>query len=294
MVNELNNASALIFFTGSSHDKEWNGFARLGHCRSSVALCEPILQLFSKWNAGPVDLLCKYLHLIIWCRVFQYSLHQLLSPITNQEKCEYTNRKYKSIIFVRLSVKFHLLFPILALNYIKFRIHFSSSKYVSVFLLLRSIIREITQNEIKLLCISALVLKLYDLKTWFTGRFLKKNHKYNHLKRKTVYEWPEGWSANYDEVVLYFQIYVIQDIIRYCMAVCQQICQFLGIYCFDIVTPFPKKTTKNSWEESLAASKQTRWLGNRETCARNTCRNVLFFLHIYVWIHVVCTIILFS
>lgn len=41
-------------------------------------------------------------------------------------------------------------------------------------------------------------------------------------------------------------IYVIQDTIRYCMAVCQQICQFLGIYCFDIVTPFPKKTTKNS------------------------------------------------
>lgn len=75
------------------------------------------------------------------------------------------NRKYKSIVFVGLSVKFHLLFPILAVNYIKFRIHFSSSKYVSVFLLLRSIIREITQNEIKLLCISALVLKLYDLKT---------------------------------------------------------------------------------------------------------------------------------
>lgn len=91
--------------------------------------------------------------------------------------------------------------------------------------------------------------------------------------------------------VLYFQIYVIQDTIRYCMAVCQQICQFLGIYCFDIVTPFPKKTTKNSWEESPAASKQTRWLGNRETCVRSICRNVLFFLHIYVW--KVCTIILF-
>lgn len=43
------------------------------------------------------------------------------------------NRKNKSIVFVGLSVKFHLLFPILALNYIKFRIHFSSSKYVSVF-----------------------------------------------------------------------------------------------------------------------------------------------------------------
>lgn len=35
-----------------------------------------------------------------------------------------------SIVFVGLSVKFHLLFPILALNYIKCRIHFSSSKYI--------------------------------------------------------------------------------------------------------------------------------------------------------------------
>lgn len=70
-----------------------------------------------------------------------------------------------------------------------------------------------------------------------------------------------------DEAFLYFQIYVIQDIIRYCMAVCQQICQFLEIYCFDIVTPFPKKTTKNSWEEAPAASRQTRWMVSRETSA---------------------------
>nr|XP_022287883.1 choline/ethanolaminephosphotransferase 1-like [Crassostrea virginica] len=42
-------------------------------------------------------------------------------------------------------------------------------------------------------------------------------------------------------------IYVTQDIVRYCMAVCQQISQFLQIYCFDIVTPHPgKKSPKNS------------------------------------------------
>ncbi|XP_048728158.1 choline/ethanolaminephosphotransferase 1-like [Ostrea edulis] len=41
--------------------------------------------------------------------------------------------------------------------------------------------------------------------------------------------------------------YVSQDILRYCMAVCQQICQFLGIYCFDIVTPYHgKKSGKQS------------------------------------------------
>ncbi|XP_062619874.1 choline/ethanolaminephosphotransferase 1-like [Saccostrea cucullata] len=41
--------------------------------------------------------------------------------------------------------------------------------------------------------------------------------------------------------------YVSQDILRYCIAVCQQICQFLEIYCFDIVTPYPvKKSSKQS------------------------------------------------
>lgn len=80
--------------------------------------------------------------------------------------------------------------------------------------------------------------------------------------------------------VLYFQIYVIQDIIRYCMAVCQQICQFLGIYCFDIVTPFPKKTTKNSWEESLAASKQTRWLDSRDVCKKHLPKCFILFTYL--------------
>lgn len=62
-VNELDIFDKWICFnfTGSSHDKEWNGLAGLGDCRSTVALRKPILQLFSKWNAGPVDLLCKYI-----------------------------------------------------------------------------------------------------------------------------------------------------------------------------------------------------------------------------------------
>lgn len=64
------------------------------------------------------------------------------------------------------------------------------------------------------------------------------------------------------------------------MAVCQQICQFLGIYCFDIVTPFPKKTTKNSWEESPAASKQTRWLDSRDVCKKHLPKCFILFTYL--------------
>jgi hypothetical protein len=56
-----------------------------------------------------------------------------------------------------------------------------------------------------------------------------------------------------------FQFYVSQDILRYCMAVCLQICQFLEIYCFDIVTPYHrKKSSKQSWRNVSAFNKGGR------------------------------------
>ncbi|KAJ8299394.1 hypothetical protein KUTeg_023454 [Tegillarca granosa] len=40
-------------------------------------------------------------------------------------------------------------------------------------------------------------------------------------------------------------IYVVQDMLRYSYYVCNEICDFLGIFCFDIITPHPKKNNKN-------------------------------------------------
>ncbi|KAK3101546.1 hypothetical protein FSP39_004372 [Pinctada imbricata] len=45
-------------------------------------------------------------------------------------------------------------------------------------------------------------------------------------------------------------IYVIQDILRYSSSVCQEICDYLEIYCFDIVSKRPQKQSSRNGKSS--------------------------------------------